>query len=340
MRFSDWENLLVAKTQALLTWRKRRKLRKKEKQKRKNQILDWIEALLWAAVVVLLINQYFLQGYAVPTGSMEDTILGEDRIFVNKLVYGPEIIPGWGKLPGAAPQRGEIIVFPSPTYKSDFRKEYNRDISGFEELFNRLVYMITFTLVNPDKKKNGEPLVHFLVKRLIGLPGEQLRLRDGRVEIKRVCEDVWTPEEDLKNAYIPLAYNQNKKFFLYDKYDLIKRYVVNQNLKLMKLPSDPKLSEIETEYRKIAVLPRSDEFFEDYWRTSIRISVRPFDRAMRSLYERRALGWYIPEGRFFPMGDNRDNSRDARYFGSVKVDDLLGRALFRFWPLHRFGAIN
>ncbi|HEQ71694.1 MAG TPA: S26 family signal peptidase, partial [Spirochaetia bacterium] len=144
--WAQWEKWITGTTERLLTWRKRRKLRKKEKQKRKNQILDWVEALLWAAVVVLFINQYLLQGYAVPTGSMENTILGEDRLFVDKLVYGPELVPGWGKIQGAKPNRGDIVVFVNPNYRS----EIGRDISGFEELLHRLVYMLTFTLVNLD----------------------------------------------------------------------------------------------------------------------------------------------------------------------------------------------
>jgi signal peptidase I len=51
-------------------------------------------------------------------------------------------------------------------------------------------------------------------------------------------------------------------------------------------------------------------------------------------------GWYIPANRLFPMGDNRDDSRDARYFGAVRMEKVLGRALFRYWPLTRFGGVR
>jgi signal peptidase I len=224
--------------------------------------------------------------------------------------------------------------------------------------------MLTFTIVNLDRRPDGQIAHHFLVKRLIALPGEQLRMRNGKVELKRAGENEWTPEdypfdvmrywlsvvedvvtykqaspETFKNEFVQLSYNELKKFYPFAKYDLIKRYVVNQNLKLLKLPVEEKFSDMEAEYRKLAVTPRTDEYFEDYWRARTRGSVKPYDRSTRILWERRVLGWYIPSDKFFPMGDNRDNSRDARYFGPVKLDQLLGRALFRFWPPHRFGGI-
>ncbi|MDR1183508.1 MAG: signal peptidase I [Coriobacteriales bacterium] len=48
----------------------------------------------------------------------------------------------------------------------------------------------------------------------------------------------------------------------------------------------------------------------------------------------------VPEGSIWVMGDNRTNSLDSRYFGVVSQDELIGRALFRFLPLNRFGAID
>jgi signal peptidase I len=44
-------------------------------------------------------------------------------------------------------------------------------------------------------------------------------------------------------------------------------------------------------------------------------------------------GIYVPQGSILPLGDNRDNSRDGRYFGPVNQKKINGSVRFRFWPI-------
>lgn len=47
----------------------------------------------------------------------------------------------------------------------------------------------------------------------------------------------------------------------------------------------------------------------------------------------------VPEGELWVMGDNRENSRDSRYFGSIEVSSVTGRVFFRYWPFSSFGLM-
>ncbi len=48
----------------------------------------------------------------------------------------------------------------------------------------------------------------------------------------------------------------------------------------------------------------------------------------------------IKEGYFWAMGDNRNASKDSRELGQIPVDELIGHATFRFWPLDNIGTVD
>ena len=318
---------VVKTTETYLTWRNARIQRKKEKQKKKNPVVDWLEAFVWAAFVVLLINQYFLQAYQIPSGSMMNTLLVSDRIFVNKIVFGPELLPGIMKLPGfTAPERGEIIIFENPSYISR---------GPVFDIAQRVLYMATLSFVDIDRDEQGRPKAHFLIKRAVGMGTDRIRQREGNLEILPLGEDRWISEKEFQKL-TGLAYPV-RRLVQPEQYASIKEAGNGAAFQDLRLP----MTEAMTKSVKgIQNNESFDGFAFDEARTKTLYSINPQDRKYGGRWRTHHDGIYIPEGKILPLGDNRDNSRDGRYFGAVKETKILGQAMFRYWPLPRAGLIQ
>jgi len=340
--WEKWEKSIVEVTERYLSWRKKRRLAKKARQKKRNPIVDWLDAIGSAVIIVLLINQYLLQAYQIPSPSMEPSLLVSDRIFVNKIVYGPELIPGMLKIPGPwQPQRADVIIFESPEYISS---------GPVVDILQRIIYMVTLSLVDIDKDENGQPKHHFLIKRAIGTPGDRIRMNQGNVEILTPGSDTWIPEADMKRS---LGFNyQNVRILPPEAYPVFKQAGIAAGLVGEKFTASPEQEAALKQYYRTTLdsagkvsavgpmMQLADDIYVEMWKDATRWSIEPDNFAAASEYRMLAEGYYVPEGRLFPMGDNRDNSHDARYFGPVRLEKVLGKGLFKYWPLYRIGGVR
>jgi len=159
------------------------------------EVLDWIDAVFWAIFTVLIFQIFLLQLYEIPSESMVPTFLVKDRVFVSKIDCGPKFpltevgLPDFRKY-----KRGDTIVLRNPHYSLD-RKAEVKTVSS------QLVYMLTFMTVNLNKDESGELKADPLVKRITGLPGEQLVMQDGTLYHRTKESDVFEPvKEDSKFA--------------------------------------------------------------------------------------------------------------------------------------------
>ena len=340
MTWTQWSRGIQVTSERFLSWRKRRRIIRKEKQKQKNPILDWLEAILSAVLIVLLINQFLVQAYQIPSQSMVSTLQIGDRIFVNKLIYGPELLPGIMKINGfRKPRRGEIVIFENPSYIP---------IGPVKDILQRIIYMVTLSLVDIDRDEFGNPKHHFLIKRAVGMPGDRVRLERGDVEILPPGMDRWVPEQELQRM-LGMDYSLGRMFSP-EEYPYFRQ--AGTALALLDSRLEPTAEQRRAVERYFSVSRSEDgsvswrqrtlvdNAYLESWRYRTLYALKPQSMLFQAQWRQLEQGWYVPEDRLFPMGDNRDDSRDARYFGSVHMDKVLGRALFRYWPLTRFGVVR
>jgi signal peptidase I len=323
----DFFDRVQAITERYLTYRARIRREKKEKRRAKNPVLDWIEAFLWAAGMVLLINQYLIQAYRIPSGSMIDTLNIGDHVFVNKIVYGPELLPGLLKLPSPVkPERNDIIIFENPSYISR---------GPVFDISQRIIYMLTLSLVDIDRDDSGEPKVHFLIKRAAGSAGDFFTMENGEMMIRFAGEERWVSERDY-NAAMGRKHRIGRLMPL-EQYPALASAGRAAAWVDRGLPVSQELFE---EAGQAAELNYPDYLFHEQARLETLRKIHPDDRRYSMLFAKQRLGWYVPEGRVFPLGDNRDNSRDGRYFGPVKLLKVLGKGMIIYWPYWRMGGIR
>ena len=137
------------------------------------EILSWIDALVQAVFMVLLLNIFIVQLYEIPSESMVPEFLIKDRVVVFKTLSGPKFPLSDVGLPYLKKyKRGDIVVFRNPHYANDRKSEVHTFIS-------QLVYMCTLTKVNLNVDEYGNQKADPLVKRVCGEPGEQLMMQDG-----------------------------------------------------------------------------------------------------------------------------------------------------------------
>jgi len=324
---ADFFDRIQSITERFLTRRARIRHEKKEKRKAKHPVLDWLDAFLWAACMVLLANQYLVQAYRIPSGSMIDSLNIGDHVFVNKIIYGPEILPGFLKLPSPVkPKKNDIIIFENPSYISK---------GTVFDVAQRIIYMLTLTLVDIDKDESGDPRVHFLIKRAAGTSGDHFVMENGNMKIRFKGESGWADEAQYVKAR-GWTHNINR-LMRDDQYAGLKAAAKAAGWMDMGLTPSGKLME-RASGAKDARFP--DYLTHEMIRLETLRRASPHDSRYGALYAKHRLGWYVSEGRIFPMGDNRDNSRDGRYFGPVKISKVLGKGMIIYWPASRMGSIK
>ena len=159
------------------------------------EFVDWIDAFFWSIFTVLIFQIFLMQLYEIPSESMVPTFLIKDRVFVSKIDCGPKFpltevgLPDFRKY-----KRGDTIVLRNPHYSMDRKSEV-------KTVTSQLIYMFSLMTINLNKDIDGELKADPLVKRITGLPGEQLVMQDGTLYRRTASSDVFEPVQlDSKYA--------------------------------------------------------------------------------------------------------------------------------------------
>ena len=190
-------DLLITKKVKWLFWKKEYKEGEKH-----NVLLDWLDALIFAVVVVTFINIFFFQAFKIPSSSMESTLYTGDHLFVSKLSYGPRVpqtpltIPfthntvfgkesystliqnDYRRLKGFRNvRRGDIVVFGFPNGDTVLTRRPADDYYAWVRTTGRDYAISHFgpIVVRPADKKD-----HY-VKRCVAVAGDTLTIKDGKV---------------------------------------------------------------------------------------------------------------------------------------------------------------
>ena len=190
----------------------------KEGEKR-NMLLDWLDAVIFAVIVVTFINTFFFQAFKIPSSSMESSLYTGDHLFVSKLAYGPKLpqtpltipfthnvigksesystllqnkyrrLKGFGQV-----EEGDYVVFAFPHGDTVLVKDPAGDYYTYLRIYGR---DYTIGKYGPIKVRPADKKDHY-VKRCVAVAGDTLEIKDGQVYVNSQEQTVWP---GVQNTY-------------------------------------------------------------------------------------------------------------------------------------------
>ena len=263
---------------------------------KKSTFKETLKSLGFALVAVIILNSFVLASFQVPTGSMENTVMAGDFLFVNKFIYGgttPPTIPLLGILfgteieipywhtPGFADvEKGDVIVFIFPGYRDQVKAE------EFQFYLKRCVAVSGDTIRIENKKLfiNGKPFDN--------PPGVQFY---NQLDAQGISDP----------KIFPAGKPWNKDFY------------------------GPLVVPGEGDVIALTM----DNIAE--WATFIRREGHEVElRGNDILIDGKAATSYTVERDYvFGMGDNRDDSLDSRFWGFIPEEYVIGTPIMVYWSM-------
>jgi signal peptidase I len=157
----------------------------------------FFSTLLFRVVMIALLlyivaSHFFVSTSRIESTSMAPTLEPRDRVIVSTLVYGPRVPFTAIRIPGLAePMRGDLVVIRPP---------FVDDPPFFRRVFEPIARFFTVQRVTLHRDMYGARVNSSMVKRLVGLPGDTIRLRSYQAFIKPRGATQFVAETELLPA--------------------------------------------------------------------------------------------------------------------------------------------
>jgi signal peptidase I len=344
-----------------------------------NQIFEavhLIETSVTAVVIVLLIQNFYLGNFMIPTGSMRPTIIENDRFFANMISYKFK-----------KPQRGDIIAFKEP---KENKLLYTKRLVGLpgetlsiddsgELVINDKVVEMKAHLIGQGKKELTVTNEGLVVIKNNGYDRETGEVYNEVINFKTNLEgnEGASIQVDKKGdlSYdgqmldTKVFYRQEgflgfaNKVYIPKKGDIvtlgkiykmiIEREVSTQSyvINYVEVPLEEVTGKINSGGKYTEVFYNTDGFRMSGEMYLYSLNVKGRDETVmnildfrydKNIMEQLLAGQEITlkHDYYFAMGDNSSDSDDSRYWGYVQDSRIKGRLLFRFLPITKFGVVK
>lgn len=154
---------------------------------RAKNILEWIECVVIAIALAILIRYYVGTPTVVQQESMYPTLEQNDRLVLNRI----------SRTKKETPERGEIVTFESPStkYISHEQVDLDNPVAIYDYELKNIFSKFTYYVLEWGKTS--------YIKRVIGLPGERVQIADGKVYIngKELDESEYLQDDVYTDSY-------------------------------------------------------------------------------------------------------------------------------------------
>ena len=281
----------------------------------KSTTRDYFESIGAAVLIALALRAFVIEAFKIPSSSMYPTLEIGDHIFVNKFIYGVRIPWTNTKLfELRGPKRGEVIVFMQPCMPDkDYIKRVVATAGQTVEVRCNTLYVdgkaVPSKLLEAGDKCNYDDFDEYQNK----WTNKSCSLYEEAVEDKTYLtyHDLERPSRDQRLAQGTLTNGDGHDFPLRDR------------------PAfPPSCSTSPGEPESLAAPNQLPGKIVETKKIEAATACEP------------QLHYVVPAGHVFAMGDNRANSNDSRYWGSVPIENIKGKALFIWLSYAHWGPLD